>query len=170
MCRTDINFTDIHIIKNESLDTKHSNNKLLSKKDNLINIIKNKINGKFLIFSNYDYTNENISKMLDEESIPYSRLMGNINVINKIIERFSNGSIKVLLLNASNYGSGLNLQMATDVIIYHELDQELETQVIGRAQRLNRTEPLNVYYLLYEDEKSNCPNQSLDINIIDEII
>ena len=67
---------------------------------------------------------------------------------NKIIERFTKGEIRVLMLNATNYGSGLNLQMATDIIIYHEMNKELETQIIGRAQRIGRTEPLNVYYLL----------------------
>ena len=57
------------------------------------------------------------------------------------------------MLNAVNYGSGLNLQSATDIIIYHELNNELETQVIGRAQRLGRKEGLNVYYLFHENEK-----------------
>ena len=57
------------------------------------------------------------------------------------------------MLNAVNYGSGLNLQSATDIIIYHELNSELETQVIGRAQRLGRKEGLNVYYLFHENEK-----------------
>ena len=69
------------------------------------------------------------------------------------------------MLNAINYGSGLNLQMASDIIIYHELDIELETQVIGRAQRLGRTEPLNVYYLLNDNEKNNCKNTTLNLDI-----
>jgi SNF2 family DNA or RNA helicase len=62
------------------------------------------------------------------------------------------------MMNAKHYGSGLNLQMATDVIIYHEMQKELETQVIGRAQRLGRNEPLMVHYLLHENEKCNSNN------------
>ena len=58
-------------------------------------------------------------------------------------------------MNAQHYGSGLNLQMATDIVIYHEMVKELETQVIGRAQRLGRSEPLLVHYLLHENEKCN---------------
>jgi len=69
------------------------------------------------------------------------------------------------MLNAINYGSGLNLHMATDIVIYHELDIELETQVIGRAQRLGRTEPLNVYYLQNDNEKVNCKNPTLNLDI-----
>ena len=57
------------------------------------------------------------------------------------------------MLNALNYGSGLNLHMATDIIKYHQLDIELETQVIGRAQRMGRSNSLNVYYLFNEGEK-----------------
>jgi hypothetical protein len=73
----------------------------------------------------------------------------------------------VLGLNALNYGSGINLQMATDIIIYHELNIELETQVIGRAQRLGRTSSLNVYYLLNDNEKINCNNPTLNLDIFD---
>jgi hypothetical protein len=57
--------------------------------------------------------------------------------------------------------------MASDIIIYHEMNKELETQIIGRAQRIGRTEPLNVYYLLHENEKHNVTNPSLDISIYD---
>jgi hypothetical protein len=58
------------------------------------------------------------------------------------------------LLNAKNYGSGLNLQMTTDIIIYHKMSKDLENQVIGRGQRLGRTDALNVHYLYYENEKN----------------
>jgi hypothetical protein len=33
-----------------------------------------------------------------------------------------------------------------------KLNKELESQVIGRAQRLGRNSNLNVYYLCYENE------------------
>ena len=35
------------------------------------------------------------------------------------------------------------------------MPKELETQVIGRAQRLGRTDSLVVHYLLHENEKCN---------------
>ena len=61
------------------------------------------------------------------------------------------------MLNSSNYGSGLNLEMTTDIIIYHQLTKNLEIQVIGRAQRPVRNSSLNVYYLLHENEQNNAP-------------
>ena len=42
--------------------------------------------------------------------------------------------------------------MTTDIIIYHKLDINTETQVIGRAQRYGRKAPLIINYLLYEHE------------------
>lgn len=170
VCRTAFTMNLLHVIDNDTLDQnkKKEEKKLLSKKDNLINIIKKKEHGKFLVFSNYDATNDTIANYLTNEDIKFGKLVGNFNVINSTIEKFKNGSLRVLILNAHNYGSGLNLQMATDIIIYHEMPKELETQVIGRSQRMGRTQPLNVYYLLYENERSNCDNPSLDLNIFDE--
>lgn len=167
MCRNPFTMKDLHIINNEITKNKIEK-KLLSKKDNLINIIKKKVNGKFLVFSNYENTNDNIGKILTDENISYSKLAGNINVINNTIDKFKKGKIKVLLLNATNYGSGLNLQMASDIIIYHEMSAELQTQIIGRSQRMGRTEQLNVYYLIHDNEKVNCTNPDLNLNIFDD--
>ena len=70
-----------------------------------------------------------------------------------LIERFKNNDINVLLLNTEYYGTGLNLQFATDIVLYHRFTKEFEEQIIGRAQRMGRTTKLNVYYLMYENEK-----------------
>ena len=137
--------------------------KLKNKIENLIEIIKNKKNGKFLVFSAYDETFNDIMKEFDKNKIVYSTILGSVSHINNVINDFSNGKINVVMMNAKHYGSGLNLQMATDIVLYHEMAKELETQVIGRAQRLGRTDPLVVHYLLHENEKCNS-NLNLDYN------
>jgi hypothetical protein len=156
MCRTLININKCTVI-NPDLCHKHivPEEKLHSKIDNLIKLLKLKPNGKFLLFSEYDKTFDNLNVILNNNNITHGRLVGSSVIVNNIIKKFDSGNINVLMLNASNYGSGLNLQMATDIIIYHELKIELETQVIGRAQRLGRTLPLNVYYLFNETENKN---------------
>jgi superfamily II DNA or RNA helicase len=172
-CRTELEINKCISINDnkqtEVKETKEVNNEpvLCSKIDNLITLIKMKPNAKFLVFSNYDVTFDNVMLKLLENDIKYGRLVGSGIVINNIIKKFENGDIKVLMLNATNYGSGLNLQMATDIIIYHELNLELETQVIGRAQRLGRTEPLNIYYLLHDNENINCKNPTLSLDIFE---
>ena len=131
----------------------------------MVPAIKDKPKAKILLFSNYVQTFENLKKKMTEEKITYSKLIGAGFVINKTLERFNNGEIRVLMLNAENYGSGLNLQMATDIIIYHELNSDLEKQVIGRAQRMGRYEPLNVYYLLHEYENNNIANPTVTLDL-----
>ena len=168
-CRVKLEISKCIVIDDKKNKEKEiTENKLCSKVDNLITLIKANPNGKFIVFSNYDRTFENLNTKLIENNITHNRLVGSNIVINSIIKRFESGNIKVLMLNALNYGSGINLQMATDIIIYHELDIELETQVIGRAQRLGRTTPLNVYYLLNENEKVNCVNPTLKLDIFSD--
>jgi hypothetical protein len=172
-------------IKKTKNDKNEKSNTLCYKVDNLIEILNKKPNGKFLIFSNYDQTFENLNEKLILNNIKFSRLIGTNDMIKRIIDKFSNNQIKVLMLNAKNYGSGINLQMATDIIIYHQLDLDLETQVIGRAQRFGRTDPLNIYYLfnklenqphlkdvkkinIYTDDKSEFDKYINDIKKINE--
>jgi hypothetical protein len=169
MCRSPFVLTDLNVIikKDEKPVEKKVEKELLSKQQNLLNIIEKKPKGKFLVFSCYENTNDSIAKLLKQKNITFSKLLGSCGLINNTIDKFNKGEINVLLLNAEYYGSGLNLQMASDIIIYHEMNIELETQIIGRAQRIGRTEPLNVYYLLHNLEKHNVTNPSLDISIYD---
>ena len=173
MCRAPFILKDLHVIvKDDEKKTKKGKKveapkELLTKNENLINIINKKSTGKFLIFSCYENTNDSIGRLLKDNGITFAKLSGSCGVVNNTIDKFNKREVKVLLLNAQYYGSGLNLQMASDIIIYHEMNKELETQIIGRAQRIGRTEPLNVYYLLNENEKHNVINPTLDISIYD---
>jgi hypothetical protein len=141
-------------IKNKPKEDKKED-KLKNKIENLINLIKSNMKGKYLVFSSYDETFNDIIKEFVKNKITYSTILGSVSHINNVIDDFTNGTINVVMMNAKHYGSGLNLQMATDVVLYHEMPKELETQVIGRAQRLGRTSSLNVHYLLHENEKCN---------------
>jgi hypothetical protein len=141
-------------IKNKPKEDKKED-KLKNKIENLINLIKSNMKGKYLVFSSYDETFNDIIKEFVKNKIKYSTILGSVSHINNVIDDFTDGIINVVMMNAKHYGSGLNLQMATDVVLYHEMPKELETQVIGRAQRLGRTSSLNVHYLLHENEKCN---------------
>jgi SNF2 family DNA or RNA helicase len=125
---------------------------LLSKSNTLLEIVKNmKEDSRYLIFSEYDGSFRRISYKLSERAIPFKVLTGNCNAQQKIIQQYKDGEVKILMLNATNFGAGLNLQMTTDIIIYHEFrSKDLKTQVIGRAQRPGRTCPLTVTYLEHE--------------------
>jgi hypothetical protein len=157
-CRKQITTSMMNILDNsykKKIEENSNDEKLKDKIVNLIDIVKNKKEGRFLVFSSYDETFSDIIKRFDQNKITHSSILGGISHINNVINDFTAGKINVLMMNAKHYGSGLNLQMATDIIIYHEMPKELETQVIGRAHRLGRKDNLVVHYLLHDNEKCN---------------
>jgi hypothetical protein len=162
LCRAHISNSDFNIIDNKNefkinkKEVKKCNKK--SKIKELLNILKKNKNGKYLIFSNHYESFNKIMVKLQKRNITYSILSGSNDRIKNIVNNFENGTISVLMLNAQHYGSGLNLQMATDVIMYHKFNKELEEQVIGRAQRLGRDTSLNIHYLLYDNEMAGDVN------------
>ena len=125
-----------------------TNNKI----NNLVNILKMDRLKKTLVFSQHDETFEAVVQALHESNITCAFLKGPCATVMHTIERFKNGHIDVLLINPEHCASGLNLECTTDVIMFHKLDSEMEKQVIGRAYRFGRTQPLNVWYLLHANE------------------
>jgi SNF2 family DNA or RNA helicase len=109
---------------------------------------------KFLIFSEYDFTLETtIARMLNDIGVKYGEIKRNVNTINRVVTDFKQGDTRVLLINSSHYGCGMNLSEATDIVIMHKLKEKSSyTQVIGRAQRCQRIKPLNVWKFLNENE------------------
>lgn len=150
-CRQKINtqkivaITNNSNIENEIIPTTIS----YSKEETLINIIKNNINGKYLVFSKHDSIS--VSNQLIKHDILYSELKGNTSHMTNVLEDFKSGKTKVILLNTNFAGSGIDISYATDVIIYHNMGLA-KHQAIGRAQRVGRTEPLNIHYIYYEHE------------------
>jgi len=153
-CRTSIDYNNITIVTNDNVSNSLKKHELLKKEEVFENLIKQKPNSKWLIFSGYDGTFDLLVKKLELEGITFSKVNGTNSHIEKLINDFKNGKIKVLLLNAFYYGMGLNLECATDILIYHTLNPELEKQVIGRAQRPGRTIPLTIHLLCHDNELS----------------
>lgn len=153
LCRTKINMKNVTAISTDVLETNDIDNvKLPTKLENLIKIINDNPGGRFLVFSEFDNSFNNIEIELKKNNISFSKLSGSSGRVTNIIKDFSQNQIQVLLLNAKNYGSGLNLQMTTHIILFHRMSNDLEKQIIGRGQRLGRTTRLSVNYLCYENE------------------
>jgi hypothetical protein len=129
------------------------------KLDVLADLIKKKPDGSFMVFANYVETFTKIEKKMSELNISYHILKGQASSVAKYIDDFKNKKVRVLMLNAQYFGAGMNLQMTTDLVIYHRFTKEMEEQIIGRAQRLGRTTPLNVYYLIHDNESSNIEDK-----------
>ena len=155
LCRTKMNISQVTYIS-EDIDKEKNDEegreKLPTKIQSLISIIKNKPKGKFLVFSEFDNSFKDIVEEMEKNKITWSNICGSGGRIRNIVKDYDSGEIKVLFLNAKYYGSGLNLQMSSDIIIYHKMTKDIEMQVIGRGQRLGRKGPLTVHKLCYENE------------------
>lgn len=149
-CRTAIDSTKIVAIVKDKIETK-TLTMILSKEDQLLDIIMRKPEGRFLIFSRMDTTFGRLSRMLHTHKISHSEIKGSTSHMMNILDQFVNNHIRVILLNTYHAGCGIDISCATDVIIYHSMAVE-KTQATGRAQRVGRTEPLTIHNLCYPHE------------------
>lgn len=110
---------------------------------------------KYLIFTEYESTlNSKLTSILDKHGLTYSRIRGTGASITNMVETYrkSDDTINVLLINSKYFGSGLNLENTSDIIILHKMQADIEMQVIGRAHRYGRQDSLRVWKLYYQNE------------------
>ena len=110
---------------------------------------------KYLIFTEYESTlNSKITSILDKYGLTYSRIRGTGTSITNMVQTYhqADDKINVLLINSKYFGSGLNLENTSDIIILHKMQADIEMQVIGRAHRYGRKESLRVWKLYYQNE------------------
>jgi SNF2 family DNA or RNA helicase len=111
---------------------------------------------KVLIFANFEETLKKVTDKLTKEKIKFWRLQGGIGEIDSISNTFTDcEETCALVINSTKHCSGLNLQTATDLVFAHRMmEQAVESQVAGRGHRLGRMSPLNIWYMLYDNEYS----------------
>jgi len=151
LCRVEIDNKKLIYIKTNENESKSKviERKILNmtKLETIVDIIKKSKYGKFLIFSDHDRSFNSIMILLEENNITCTQIRGNVKTIEEKIRSFKKGDIQVIFLNSKYNGAGLNLQEATDIILYHEMNFNVETQILGRANRIGRKIPLNVHHL-----------------------
>lgn len=154
ICRSKLGHNDFIVIKDEIKQEEIKEEKQDKPEEfmKLMNSLLDDKNKKIMIFSEYENTFTIVKNLLTTNKINYEQIKGTGYHITNIIDKFKKGELQVLLLNASFFGAGLNLEMTTDLIFYHRMKKDLEIQVIGRAQRLGRITPLNIWKLNYPNE------------------
>jgi SNF2 family DNA or RNA helicase len=131
-----------------SEETKFNNDVRMTKLQKVLDIIENNESGKFLVFSEYDSTFYPMCDALREKDIGFMEMKGSVKTRERNIELFKTGKIPVLFLNSTYNAAGINLTEATDIILCHQMTESQETQIIGRANRIGRTQKLKVHHLL----------------------
>jgi hypothetical protein len=155
-CRATINSTDKLIAidnnsNNNNNQIENNNNEILSKEDTLLKIIKEKLDGRFLIFSKNENSFEKIKTELNKNNKTFELLKGTTSHMINVLDKFKSGEINIILLNTQYAGSGIDISCATDVIIFHNMGIDKQ-QAIGRAQRVGRKDELYIHNLYYEHE------------------
>lgn len=113
---------------------------------------------KVLVYASFNETLDHLTKKLVQAGIAYLRLQGTAHQIQDMVRRYNMPndnpeSIAVLLINGPTYCAGLNLQITSDLIFTHKIiDQNVESQVAGRASRFGRNNNLHIHYVLYDNE------------------
>jgi len=123
-----------------------------TKKDALFKLITETKGGRFLIFNRFDNPFYEIEEKLLEKGVRVASVRGNKDHVSSILKQFEKGDIQVLLMNSMQAGAGMDLKSATHIVLMHLMKKEEEKQIIGRAIRLGRTEPLNLVRLLHDNE------------------
>lgn len=157
MCKSPLGQTDVLVVDPTCADAPTDTSAILHpSNDKLTNlrIILGQLrsDARVLIFSAYDNTFAQVVPLLDALGLRHDFLKGNQSKTNKVVQDYRAANVRVLLVNARNYGCGLNLENTTDVIMFHKFDSEIERQVVGRANRFGQRGTLRVFYLLHENE------------------
>lgn len=142
----------IAIVKeNEKTEVREERQISLSKEETLLKLLRDKPNGRFLVFSRVDNGFWRLAKLLADSNISYSEMKGSTSHMMNVLEQFRNGELRIILLNTYYAGSGIDISCATDLVLFHNMGIDA-IQSIGRAQRVGRTEPLHIHTLLYSTE------------------
>ena len=148
-CRADLTMNSFTVLKCKDKEEQTSQRERLPyKQEALKTLLDDPDRSQVLLFSNHDGSFDQCKSVFEAQDIKYAILDGSSGAIQNKIKKWKNGKLRVLCLHAQNLGTGLNLQAATDLVIYHKIKQKsLDRQIIGRAQRPGREEPLRVWRL-----------------------
>jgi SNF2 family DNA or RNA helicase len=126
--------------------------RLPRKHEAFLKIVRENKGGRFLVFSRYDNSFFILRQQLITEGIHWSMIEGNKDSIANILDRFESNEIQVLFLNNRQAAAGMNIPSATHIILLHKMQQDEAHQILTRAYRLGRKEPLKLIKLLHERE------------------
>lgn len=161
LCRSRVEASQLLYVSEEEARRQSSRNKMeskpLSKLQRIKRIFKERDeqnpHSKFIIATQFGSTvwYEKIQKtILDEMNILWCEISGRMTTRNKNVKAFQSGSTRVIFISNLDSTAGVNLQAATDVIIFNEMSESQREQVIGRANRIGRKQPL-IVHTLYAD-------------------
>jgi len=160
LCRSALGYQNLRQVGLDTDEIKEEENKDVivpirkpKKKEALLKLIKDTKKGKFLVFNRYDNPFLEIEGELLELGFRVAIVKGNKDHVSSILKQFEKGEIQILLMNSTQAGAGMDLKSATHIVLMHMMRKEEERQIVGRAIRLGRVEPLTLVRLLHDNEE-----------------
>lgn len=169
-CNTFINNKDIYFYKEreDAIDTNIGNSEELldiinnvksTKIGNIIYYVKNlEKNDKCIIFSQHNELLKKIGNYLKNYKVNVLYCEGSVYNRKKTIAKFNNDITgSVICLSSKNSASGINLTTSNKIILVEPVygdthyRNDIESQAIGRADRLGRDKPLEVIRFIIKD-------------------
>jgi hypothetical protein len=103
---------------------------------------------RIIVFSGHNTSFDIIKRYMKDDEIEFKEVRGTALERKNTIEKYKKGKVSVLFLNSTYNGAGINLQETSDIILYHNMMEHIQTQIIGRANRLGRDQDLDVHALI----------------------
>jgi len=145
--------------KEEECKTSHAKKKKMpTAMECVATILKTRLaespNAKFILASQYcnGYAGDGgkLEQILISLKVKFCKIKGATSTRAKQIKSFQTGDMQVIFLNHFENTAGVNLQAATDVLLYNDMSASLRAQIVGRANRIGRTQPLRVHSLKFK--------------------
>lgn len=155
LCRENFYMQDIHTIEPPNKCTLIPHDKPVDKFLALLRIIRSiHSDDRIILMVRCQGIAKKITTFLEYEGYKnkISQLFGRSDCIEKKKKEFKSGDLQILILSDLKFASGINLEMATHVILFSKLSSTYEKQIIGRAWRPGRVTKLKVIQLMYDQE------------------
>ena len=172
MCRAPIRSRDDAIIVSGNADNHTAcNEPVLKQKEVALRELLNKIierddhsTKKILLYSEYSF--HHMFDAVQQLGITPTMFGGTVKQFDRVLTKFKKSPRnECLMLNAQSSGAGLNIQEATDIVLYHNMSEDITLQVMGRAQRFGRKGQLRIWRMANEKEAERIVSVDRLLNV-----
>ena len=127
---------------------------------NIIHFLKTSIqkDDKIILFSQWDEMLHKVGNIISKYNINPLYCNGSVYNRKKVINKFCTDPLSnLIMLSSKNCASGINLTIANKIIflepIYgaQEYRYNIESQAIGRCDRISQTRPIEIHYFIIKD-------------------
>ena len=166
-CNTLMSHKELYLLKDtDKEDTPKSDLQSLiestrsTKIGNIIHFLKTSLQegDKVILFSQWDEILCKVGDILQRSGISIVYCSGTVYQRKRAITSFSKDSkINIILLSSRNAASGINLTVANKIILLEpiygprEYRHNIESQAVGRADRLGQKRPIDIYRFIIKD-------------------